>query len=62
MSNPAFDFSNLSPEERLRLAEDLRNSLPASPGPLSAAEIEAIRVRYMAENYPDPSWEDSAPE
>ncbi len=30
MASPVFDFSHLSPEERMQLAEDLWDSLPES--------------------------------
>ncbi|HET7025414.1 MAG TPA: addiction module protein [Gemmatimonadales bacterium] len=34
MSAPAFDFSRLSPAERIQLAEDLWDSLPSESVPI----------------------------
>jgi putative addiction module component (TIGR02574 family) len=38
MAIPIFDFSHLTPEERIQLAEDLWDSLPVAPIHLTDAE------------------------
>lgn len=43
MSHPRFDFSALSPEERIQLAEDLWDSLPDVP------ELPALSIAQAAE-------------
>jgi putative addiction module component (TIGR02574 family) len=54
MSHPKFDFSALSPEERIQLAEDLWDSLPDVPElppltPAQAAEIDRRLAAYRAD-------------
>lgn len=45
MATPVIDFSHLTPEERIQLAELLWDSLdPASIGP-SAADADLLRAR-----------------
>ncbi len=50
MANPLFDFSNLTPEERIQLAEDLWDSLAEAPEsvPLTAAQSEELDRRVEA--------------
>lgn len=48
MSRPAFDFSHLSPAERIQLAEDLWDSLPSEALPLSPAHLEELERRRRA--------------
>lgn len=43
MSHPKFDFSNLSPEERIQLAEDLWDSLDDRPEILPLTDAQARR-------------------
>jgi putative addiction module component (TIGR02574 family) len=43
MSVPIFDFSHLTPEERIELAEQLWDSL--EPIPLEVSESDAIELR-----------------
>ncbi|MEO7963025.1 MAG: addiction module protein [Gemmatimonadaceae bacterium] len=53
MASPAFDFSHLSPEERIQLAEDLWDSLPEREVVLSDAQrAELMRRRALAEADP----------
>jgi putative addiction module component (TIGR02574 family) len=54
MATTTFDFSHLSPEERMQLAEDLWDSLPPSPIPLTDAEgSELDRRLALHEAAPD---------
>jgi putative addiction module component (TIGR02574 family) len=49
MSSPIFDFSHLSPEERIQLAEDLWDSLQPADVPLSddlGAELDRRLERH----------------
>ena len=49
MASPVFDFSHLSPEERIQLAEDLWDSLPERDVALSEAQrAELLRRRALA--------------
>ena len=53
MASHAFDFSHLSPEERIQLAEDLWDSLPERDVALSDAQrSELTRRRALAEADP----------
>src|SRR5690606_9374273 len=57
MSHPKFDFSDLTPEERIQLAEDLWDSLPDVPEllpltPAQAAEIDRRLAAYRADGDP----------
>lgn len=45
MASPVFDFSHLSPEERMQLAEDLWDSLPERQVQLSEAQREELERR-----------------
>ena len=52
MASPVFDFSRLSPEERIQLAEDLWDSLPESQPQLTdaqRAELERRRAFHAAD-------------
>lgn len=49
MSSPIFDFSHLSPEERIQLAEELWDSLEAAELPISedlGAELDRRLERH----------------
>jgi putative addiction module component (TIGR02574 family) len=53
MNSPIFDFSHLSPEERIQLAEDLWDSL--APGDLPLAEdLGAELDRRLEQHRKDP--------
>jgi putative addiction module component (TIGR02574 family) len=61
MSYPKFDFSDLSPEERIQLAEDLWDSLDERPEilPLSDAQAREIDRRleaYRRDGDPGTHW------
>lgn len=45
MIKPAIDFSHLSSAERIQLAEDLWDSLPADALPLTRPQIAELRRR-----------------
>lgn len=45
MGVPLIDFSHLTPEQRIELAEQLWDSLEPSTIALSAADVELLRVR-----------------
>jgi len=50
MSSPIFDFSHLSPEERIQLAEELWDSLQPADVPLSddlGAELDRRLERHQ---------------
>ena len=53
MSSPIFDFSHLSPEERIQLAEELWDSLAPSDLPL-AEELGAELDRRLERHREDP--------
>ena len=53
MSSPIFDFSHLSPEERIQLAEELWDSLTPSDLPL-AEELGAELDRRLERHREDP--------
>ncbi len=61
MSDPAFDFQKLSPEERLQLIEELWDSLSDEDVPLTDAQCAELdrRVDYL-EKHPDQviPWEE----
>ena len=62
MSHPKFDFSALSPEERIQLAEDLWDSLDDRPEilPLTDAQARELDRRleaYRADQDPGQPWE-----
>jgi putative addiction module component (TIGR02574 family) len=48
MANPIFDFSHLSPEERIQLAQDLWDSLSPNALPLTPTQIAELRSRRAA--------------
>ena len=63
MAHPLFDFSRLSPEERIQLAEDLWDSLVPTPEtlPLSDAQAQELDRRvaaYRADGNPGRPWQD----
>lgn len=45
MASPAFDFSHLTPEERIQLAEDLWDSLQPTQVPLTQAQLAELEHR-----------------
>ncbi len=53
MSNPIFDFSHLSPEERIQLAEELWDSLEPEEFPI-AEELGAELDRRLERHRQDP--------
>lgn len=60
MAHPLFDFSHLSPAERIELAERLWDSLQPSAAPLSesqAAELRKRRADLAADDDPGEPWE-----
>ena len=62
MTHPRFDFSDLSPEERIQLAEDLWDSLEDRPEilPLTEAQAREIDRRlaaYRQDGDPGQPWE-----
>jgi putative addiction module component (TIGR02574 family) len=61
MIAPTFDFSHLTPEERIQLAEDLWDSLPSDPQALTEAQQAEI-TRRLALHDSDPNrgrpWRD----
>jgi len=62
MSKPAIDFSHLTPAERIQLAEDLWDSLPAAALPLTPAQTEELRRRrdaLRADPSPGQDWEEA---
>jgi putative addiction module component (TIGR02574 family) len=61
MASPDFDFSHLSPEERMQLAEDLWDSLPERHVQLSEAqraELERRRDLHVADPARGHPWRD----
>lgn len=61
MASPVFDFSHLSPEERMQLAEDLWDSLPERQVQLSEAqraELERRRDLHAADPARGRPWRD----
>ena len=60
MATPILDFSHLSPDERIELAEQLWDSLdPADIGPDEAqvAELRRRRAALEADGDPGEPWE-----
>jgi putative addiction module component (TIGR02574 family) len=62
MSHPKFDFSELTPEERIQLAEDLWDSLDDRPEvlPLTAAQAGELDRRleaYRRDGEPGQPWD-----
>ena len=62
MAHPKFDFSNLTPDERIQLAEDLWDSLGEQAGavPLTEAQARELDRRlaaYRADGDPGEPWE-----
>lgn len=53
MSSPIFDFSHLSPEERIQLAEELWDSLEPTDLPV-AGEVGAELDRRLERHQEDP--------
>lgn len=51
MSHPKFDFSGLTPEERIQLAEDLWDSLDDRPEVLPLTEAQAAEIDRRLEAY-----------
>lgn len=61
VASPVFDFSHLSPEERILLAEDPRDGLPERRVQLSEAqraELERRRDLHVADPAPGRPWRD----
>jgi putative addiction module component (TIGR02574 family) len=62
MAHPKFDFSSLTPDERIQLAEDLWDSLGEQAGavPLTdaqARELDRRLAAYRADGDPGEPWE-----
>lgn len=60
MATPIFDFSHLSPAERIELAEQLWDSLEPEAVEPTADELELVRRRraeLVADGDPGESWE-----
>ena len=62
MTHPKFDFTDLTPEERIQLAEDLWDSLDDRPEihPLTEAQTREIDRRleaYRRDGDPGQPWE-----
>ena len=63
MATPIFDFSHLTPDERIELAEQLWDSLddvePAAAGPddEQVAELRRRRAELAADGDPGEPWE-----
>jgi putative addiction module component (TIGR02574 family) len=63
MPNPIFNFSHLTPEERIQLAEDLWDSLAGASEfvPLTDAQAEELDRRveaYERDRDPGRTWKD----
>ena len=61
MSSPIFDFSHLTPAERIQLAEELWDSLPADALPLdadTAAELDRRREDLRHDPAQGRPWQD----
>jgi putative addiction module component (TIGR02574 family) len=61
MSNPLFDYSQLSADEKIQLAEDLWDSLAETPDalPLTEAQAEELDRRmeaYRKDGSPGTPW------
>lgn len=62
MTSPIFDFSHLSAEERIQLAEELWDSLEPSATPVSAELTEELRRRrdaYRRDGDPGQPWREA---
>ena len=62
VSSPIFDFSHLTPEERIQLAEELWDSLEPSAVPLTpelAAELRRRREEYRRDGDPGHPWREA---
>lgn len=62
MTSPIFDFSHLSAEERIQLAEELWDSLEptaALPSPELAAELRRRRDAYRRDGDPGQPWREA---
>lgn len=62
MTSPIFDFSHLTPEERIQLAEELWDSLEPTATPLSpdlAAELRRRREAYRRDGDPGQPWREA---
>jgi putative addiction module component (TIGR02574 family) len=60
MANPILDFSHLTPDERIELAEQLWDSLePSAVGPddEQLAELRRRRAELAADGDPGEPWE-----
>ena len=60
MAHPLFDFSHLTPAERIELAEQLWDSLDPAAAGLSetqAAELRHRRAALEADNDPGEPWQ-----
>jgi putative addiction module component (TIGR02574 family) len=56
MADPLFDFSHLTPDERLQLAEELWESVADEPGALPLTEAQAQELdRRLAAYRQDPT-------
>lgn len=65
MAHPLFDFSHLSPAERIELAEQLWDSLDPSATVLTdeqAAELRQRRAALGADGDPGEPWEQALDE
>jgi putative addiction module component (TIGR02574 family) len=65
MSAPIFDFSHLSPEERIELAEQLWDSLDAravDPSDGDVAELRRRRAALASDESPGQPWRDALDE
>ncbi|HEY0513652.1 MAG TPA: addiction module protein [Thermoanaerobaculia bacterium] len=51
MRKPIFDFSNLSPDERIQLAEDLWDSLAETPESVALTEAQGKELDRRVEAY-----------
>lgn len=62
MSQPTIDFSHLTPAERIQLAEDLWDSLPAEALPLTPDQTDELRRRreaLRADPGPGQDWQEA---
>lgn len=62
MSSPIFDFSHLTPEERIQLAEELWDSLEPTAVPLTpelAVELRRRREEYGRDGDPGQPWREA---
>jgi putative addiction module component (TIGR02574 family) len=62
MAAPLFDFSHLTPDERIELAEQLWDSLEPqaiNPTEAQAAELRRRRAELQADGDPGEPWPDT---